>query len=187
MNDQIGLPEAANDLTGTPDCFGRLWTPYRMAYIQGDDRPADEQAGQQCPFCRAPGRTDEDGLIVHRGKWAFVVLNLYPYSPGHLLVCPYRHVAEYTQLTGDETVEIATLTQEALLTLTAVSAPAGFNLGLNQGSVAGAGIAGHLHQHVVPRWLGDTNFLPIVARTRAIPQLLDDTRALLAENWGRSR
>lgn len=175
----------ATDFAGDPDCFGRLWTPYRMAYIQGDNRPTDEQAGQQCPFCRAPTGSDETGLIVYRGVLAYVVLNLYPYSPGHLLVCPYRHVADYTALTREETEEVAVLTQEALRTLGAVSAPAGFNMGMNQGGVAGAGIAGHLHQHVVPRWAGDTNFLPIIAKTRAIPQLLADTRALLADNWKR--
>ena len=182
-DDSAVITEAAGGLAGVPDCFGRLWTPYRMAYIQGADRPADDTAGGQCPFCRAPGRSDEEGLIVKRGQLAFVVMNLYPYSPGHLLVCPYRHVSAYTDLTPDETVEVATLTQAALRTLAAVSAPAGFNLGLNQGAVAGAGIAGHLHQHVVPRWAGDTNFLPIVARTRAVPQLLADARALLAGAW----
>ena len=174
--------EPGDDFAGVPDCFGRLWTPYRMAYIQGDDRPSSEDAGQ-CPFCRAPGLPDEEGLIVHRGETAYVVMNLYPYSPGHVLVCPYRHVADYTSLTADETKELAELTQASVRTLTAVSGPAGFNLGMNQGAVAGAGIAGHLHQHVVPRWAGDTNFLPIIARTRAIPQLLSDARNCLSEGW----
>ena len=183
MTDAVGCDiETTDGLAGVPDCFGRLWTPYRMAYIQGDDRPSSTDA-EQCPFCRAPGLSDEAGLIVRRGETAFVVMNLYPYSPGHLLVCPYRHVAEYTSLTRDETFELAELTQEALRTLLAVSAPAGFNLGVNQGAAAGAGIAGHLHQHVVPRWAGDTNFLPIVARTRAIPQLLADARDCLANGW----
>ena len=176
--------EAGDGLVGVPDCFGRLWTPYRMAYIQGDNRPSSEEPGQ-CPFCLAPGLPDEQSLIVHRGKTAFVVMNLYPYSPGHVLVCPYRHVSEYTALTAAETAELAELTQACLRTLRAVSAPAGFNLGINQGAVAGAGIAGHLHQHVVPRWAGDTNFLPIVARTRAVPQLLADTRDCLAKGWMR--
>jgi len=177
------VSQSADELPGTPDCFGRLWTPYRMAYIQGDNRPADKAEGLQCPFCRAPSGPDEDGLVVHRGHLAFVVMNLYPYSPGHLLVCPYRHVADFTSLTDGEAAEVTRLTQAALRTLSAVSQPAGFNLGINQGEVAGAGIAGHLHQHIVPRWAGDTNFLPIVAQTRAIPQLLADARSLLAGQW----
>ena len=174
--------EPAADLAGVPDCFGRLWTPYRLAYIQGQDRPQDDSAGQ-CPFCRAPGLDDAAGLVVRRGRTGYVVMNLYPYSPGHLLVCPYRHVAAYTDLTVEETSELAGLTQAAIRTLGAVSHADGFNLGLNQGAVAGAGIGAHLHQHVVPRWAGDTNFLPIVARTRAIPQLLETARTMLANDW----
>jgi len=121
--------------------------------------------------------------MAHRGKLAYVVLNLYPYNPGHLLVCPYRHVSSYVDLTAEETQEVAELTRTAVRVLTEVSAPHGFNLGINQGEVAGAGIAAHLHQHVVPRWGGDANFLPVVARTKALPQLLDDTRQRLADAW----
>jgi ATP adenylyltransferase len=110
-------------------------------------------------------------------------MNLYPYNSGHVLVCPYRHVADYTDLTDDEVAEVATLTQTAMRVLRAVSGPHGFNLGMNQGDVAGAGIAAHLHQHVVPRWGGDSNFLPIVGRSRALPELLGDTRARLAAAW----
>jgi ATP adenylyltransferase len=168
-------------MAGTPDCFQRLWTPYRMAYIESD-HPVD-QSSEECPFCRAPKRSDEDGLIVHRGETCFVVMNLYPYSPGHLLICPYRHISSYIELTETETLEFTKLTKEAIHTLLAVSGPPGFNLGMNQGAVAGAGIAGHLHQHVVPRWAGDTNFLPIVAQTRAIPQLLGEARQKLADGW----
>jgi len=174
--------EPAGTLAGVPDCFGRLWTPYRMAYIQGQARPKDATPGE-CPFCRAPRADDAAGLVVRRGTTAFVVMNLFPYSPGHVLVCPYRHVAAYTDLSREEATEMAVLTQAALRTLAAVSHPDGFNLGLNQGAVAGAGVAGHAHQHVVPRWAGDTNFLPIVAQTRAIPQLLEDARTLLADGW----
>ena len=174
--------EPAGSLPGVPDCFQRLWTPYRMAYIQGESKPQDDSPAQ-CPFCRVPGLDDAEGLIVHRGRTCFVVMNLFPYSPGHMLVCPYRHVAAYTELTDEETVEFARLTQSAIRTLAAVSHPDGFNVGMNQGGVAGAGIAAHLHQHVVPRWGGDTNFLPIVAQTRAIPQLLGEARALLADGW----
>lgn len=138
---------------------------------------------QQCPFCRAPDRADDDGLVVARGMHCYVVLNLYPYNPGHLLVCPYRHVADYTELNRAERDELGDLTATAMRIVRKVSAPAGFNLGMNQGEVAGAGIAAHLHGHVVPRWAGDSNFLPVVAQTRALPSVLADTWALLHEAW----
>lgn len=174
--------EDAGGLAGVPDAFQRLWTPHRMAYIGGENKPATPDE-PDCPFCRAPGRSDADGLVVARGEHAYVVINLYPYSPGHLLVCPYRHVPLYVDASPHEVAEIATLTRIAVRAITAVSHPSGFNIGMNQGPVAGAGIAAHLHQHVVPRWQGDTNFLPIVAQTRAVPQLLGDARALLANAW----
>ncbi len=176
-------PEDGAALPGVPDGFGRLWTPHRMAYIGGENKPADGSAGDGCPFCRIPVLSDEDGLVVARGAVAYVVLNLYPYNGGHVLVVPYRHVADYTDLTPDEVAEVAELTRTAMRVLREVSGPHGFNLGMNQGAVAGAGIAAHLHQHVVPRWSGDSNFLPIVGRTRALPELLHDTRARLAAAW----
>ena len=114
----------------------------------------------------------------------FGVLNLYPYNSGHVMICPYRHVADYTDLTTDEIVELAAFTQRAMRILRSVSSAQGFNIGMNQGSISGAGIAGHLHQHIVPRWGGDTNFMPIVGGTKVIPQLLADTRDLLIEAWG---
>jgi ATP adenylyltransferase len=175
--------ETPDGFTGEPDGFERLWTPHRMVYIKGDERPPSEDAGPDCPFCRAPGKPDDEALIVHRGTEAYAVLNLFPYNPGHVLICPYRHVAGYTELTTSETAEVAALSQVAMRVITAVAAPHGFNLGLNQGSVAGAGIAAHLHQHVVPRWGGDANFLPVVARTKALPELLSDTRARMAAAW----
>jgi ATP adenylyltransferase len=175
--------EAAGAFAGVPDGFGRLWVPHRMAYIGGESKPLDGAPGDGCPFCRAPSLTDEDALIVARGRMAFVLLNLYPYNGGHLLVCPYRHVADYTDLDAAEVAEVAELTRTAMRVLREVSAPAGFNLGMNQGAVAGAGIAAHLHQHVVPRWAGDANFLPVVGRTRALPELLADTRARVAAAW----
>ena len=164
-----------------PDGFERLWTPHRMAYIK-TRKPADED-DQACPFCANPRRDDAEGLIVHRGRTCFVAMNLFPYNPGHLLVCPYRHVPAYLDLTDDETVEFTALTKAAIRTLTVASNPHGFNLGMNQGAVAGAGVAAHLHQHVIPRWGGDANFLPIVAQTKALPELLEDTRARLAAAW----
>lgn len=175
--------EPAERFAGEPDGFGRLWTPHRMAYIKGDTKPVDPHDAQQCPFCRAPGSSDADGLVVHRGRLVFAVLNLYPYNPGHLMVCPYRHVSSYVDLTADELTEFTAFTRAAVFTLRAASNPAGFNLGVNQGDVAGAGIAAHLHQHVVPRWQGDANFLPVVGRTKAMPELLEDTRARLAAAW----
>ena len=175
--------EPASGLAGVGDGFERLWTPHRMAYVSGEAAPAPDRRDADCPFCAAPGRSDEDGLVVHRGELAYVVLNLYPYNPGHLLVCPYRHVADYTDLEEPEVAEVAALTRRAMTVIRAASSPAGFNLGMNQGAVAGAGIAEHLHQHVVPRWAGDANFLPIVGRTKALPQLLADTRARLAAAW----
>jgi ATP adenylyltransferase len=169
---------------GVPDELDRLWTPHRMAYINGEDRQAEsygEPAG--CPFCRAPGRPTEEGLVVARGETVYAVLNLYPYNPGHLMVVPYRHVADYTDLLEQETLELARFTQTAMRVIRRTSGAHGFNLGMNQGAVAGAGIAAHLHQHVVPRWGGDTNFMPVVGRTKVLPQLLADTRRLLAEWW----
>ncbi|HEX2893146.1 MAG TPA: HIT domain-containing protein [Marmoricola sp.] len=171
------------DGVGTADGLERLWTPYRMAYIRGESKPSDDSMAE-CPFCRIGASTDDESmLVVHRGSTAFVVLNLYPYAPGHLLVCPYRHVADYTDLDETETDEVARLTQAAMRTLRAVSQAQGFNIGMNQGTVAGAGIAAHLHQHVVPRWSGDQNFLPVIGHTKALPELLGDTRALVAKAW----
>jgi ATP adenylyltransferase len=167
---------------GVPDELERLWTPHRMAYIKGENKPADGSAGE-CPFCRIPTLEDRDGLVVHRGTSTYVVLNLYPYSPGHLMVCPYRHLADYTDLDEAETAELAASTKAAMTVLRSVSGAHGFNIGMNQGAVAGAGIAAHLHQHVVPRWGGDQNFMPIIGRTRTLPQLLTDTRDLLADAW----
>ena len=174
--------DPADQLPGVPDELQRLWTPFRMAYIAGENKPADASAGQ-CPFCRAPESDDEGGLIIRRGQRVFAVLNLYPYNPGHLLICPYRHISGYVDLDPGELAEFTEFTQQALRVLAGVSSPLGFNVGMNQGAVAGAGIAAHLHQHVVPRWPGDSNFLPIIGRTKALPQLLGDTRTLLATGW----
>ena len=165
------------------DPFGRLWTPHRMAYIKGEGKPSGPGEDEGCPFDEAPKRSDEDGLIVARGELVYAVLNLYPYTSGHLLVCPYRHVADYTDLTVEETAEFAEFTKRAITAVRQASGAQGFNIGMNLGSVAGAGIAAHLHQHIVPRWGGDTNFMPVVGRTRVLPQLLADTRKLLAETW----
>jgi ATP adenylyltransferase len=167
---------------GEPDTFQRLWAPHRLAYIKGESKPVGEDP-DGCPFCAIQAMSDEDGLIAHRGAVAYAVLNLYPYNPGHLMVVPYRHVADLTEVTPDESAEIATLTAAAMRAIRQASGAHGFNIGVNQGTAAGAGIAQHLHQHVVPRWGGDTNFMPVVGQTKVLPQLLGETRALIAEAW----
>lgn len=178
--ERSGVVDAA-EFAGSPDGFERLWTPHRMAYVQGE-KP-NKEAGSGCPFCSAPQRGDAKALIVHRGRHCYVVLNLFPYNPGHMLICPYRHVPLYLDLTDDETAEFTSLTKDALRALNGSSNPVGVNIGMNQGEVAGAGVAAHLHQHIVPRWGGDMNFLPIIARTKALPVLLDDVRTQLAQAW----
>ena len=172
-------PLDATHLPGVPDAFQRLWTPHRMAYIQGETAPTDGR----CVFCVAPEMAEEDSLVVATGEHVYAVLNLFPYNAGHLLICPYRHVANYDELTEDEMLEMGRFVQIAMRTLRTVSAAHGFNLGVNQGRVAGAGIEAHLHQHIVPRWGQDSNFFPIVARTKAMPQILGDIRELLRESW----
>jgi ATP adenylyltransferase len=173
-----GTPEISHQPgAGMSDGWQRIWMPERLAYIKGEGK------SDGCPFCHLPELSDEDGLIVHRGETAYVVLNLYPYNSGHLMTVPFRHVADYPDLAAEETAEVASLTQTAMRVLRDASGAQGFNIGMNQGVVAGAGIAAHLHQHLVPRWGGDTNFMPVIARTKVLPQLLRDTRALLAETW----
>ncbi len=171
------------DVPDVPDGMGRLWTPHRMAYIKGEDKPAAGGSAADCPFCQIPRMPDSDGLIAARGALVYAVLNKYPYNAGHLMVCPYRHVADYADLDEPETAELADFTKRAMAALRAASGAQGFNIGMNLGGVAGAGIAAHLHQHVVPRWGGDTNFMPVIGQTRVLPQLLADTRKLIAEAW----
>ena len=163
---------------GVPDGWQRLWMPERMAYLRGEGKE------DGCPFCRIAAMDDDaEALVVSRGRHVYAVLNLYPYNSGHVMVVPYRHVASYLDLSEDETVEFGAFTKAAMRTLAAASGAQGFNVGMNLGSVAGAGIAAHLHQHVVPRWGGDANFMPIIGRTKVLPQLLQDTRRLLADAW----
>jgi ATP adenylyltransferase len=173
-----GGTDPTGEQEGLADGFGRLWTPHRLAYVKGPGYGDDD-----CPFCVVPAVSDSEGLVVARGEVVYAVLNLYPYNPGHLMVLPYRHVADYTDLTPEETAELASFTQTAMRAVREASGAHGFNIGMNQGAVAGAGIAAHLHQHVVPRWGGDTNFMPVVGRTKVLPQLLTDTRERLAEAW----
>lgn len=155
-----------------------------MAYVTGDD-PSSPEQDHSCPFCRIPEGSDADSLVLTRSELAYAVLNLHPYNPGHLMVVPLRHVAAYEDLTAPEAADVALLTQQALRTVRAVSAPHGFNVGLNLGGVAGGSVADHLHQHVVPRWSGDANFITVVGETKLLPQLLADTRDLLTNAWER--
>lgn len=169
-------------MTGSVD-WDRLWTPHRMAYIRGEGKPDHSGEGVDCPFCRAPSEQGRDDLVVARGRTVYAVLNKFPYNSGHLLICPYRHIADYTELTTDEAAEFALFTQSAMRALRVCSGAQGFNIGMNQGAIAGAGISAHLHQHLVPRWGGDTNFMPVVGGTKVLPQLLEQTRQLVAQAW----
>ena len=171
--------EFSSELPGVPNSFQHLWTPHRMVYIQHGQQPREHE----CPFCLATSKPDEESLIVHRGVHAYALLNLFPYNSGHMLVCPYRHIATYDQATPEEVAEIGAITQQAMRVLKQVSRAQGFNLGMNQGELAGAGIAGHLHQHIVPRWLHDANFFPIIAETKALPRLLGEVRNDIANAW----
>lgn len=153
----------------------QLWAPWRLEYVQA----ADEQPG--CVFCRA---LEDDGeLLVRRGAHAFVLLNRFPYASGHLMVAPLRHVGELAELGAAEAAEVHALTVDALAALRAIYRPDGFNLGWNLGRVAGAGIVDHVHQHVVPRWSGDTNFMPVLGDVKVIPEHLTETRRRLLDAW----
>jgi ATP adenylyltransferase len=173
----------AEKMGGQPDGFERLWTPHRMAYVKSASERQDMEGAHQCPLCKTPDDNDRDHLIVHRGADCYVVLNLYPYNPGHLMICPYRHVGWYTEITDGERDEMSALTQTGMRVLRRLTGTEGFNVGINQGKTGGAGIHEHLHQHVVPRWVGDSNFLPIIARTKPLPELLDDTWQRVSEAW----
>ena len=155
----------------------RLWAPWRLEYIQ----TADEQEG--CVFCLARDGDDAEGLVVHRGERAFVVLNKYPYASGHLMVAPYRHEAEFGELDADEVLDVHRLAAAGLAAMAETMRPQGFNLGWNLGRIAGAGVVDHVHLHVVPRWAGDTNFMPVLADVKVIPEHLAATRAKLAAAW----
>lgn len=171
---------------GDPDNLQRLWTPHRMSYIAESPMNKGSNSSQSSqPFTDIPNMADEDGLVVARGEQVYAVLNLYPYNPGHLLVVPYRRVSEFEDLTDAESAELMSYTQKAIRVIKAVSRPHGFNVGLNLGQSAGGSLAEHLHMHVVPRWGGDANFITIIGRAKVIPQLLRETRELLAAEWAK--
>ncbi|MCG7288963.1 MULTISPECIES: HIT domain-containing protein [Corynebacterium] len=174
---------------GDPDRLARLWAPYRSSYIT--QMPAGEETGEAegssrstgDPFLDIPEMSDEDGLIVARGETVYAVCNLYPYNAGHLMVVPYRKVAELEALTDAETAELMAFAKHAVKTLKRVSKPEAINVGLNLGKASGGSVGDHLHLHVVPRWAGDANFMTVIGGTKVLPQLLRETRALLAEGW----
>ncbi|MFB7875118.1 MULTISPECIES: HIT family protein [unclassified Nocardia] len=184
MSESIASEASAGSIAdagaGQPDRLQRLWTPYRMSYITGAVKPKDATGH---PFTDIPKMSDEDGLIIARGELVYAVLNLYPYNPGHMMVVPYRRVADLEDLTPAESAELMAFTQQAIRVMKRVSRPAGFNVGLNLGGVAGGSLADHLHQHIVPRWGGDANFITVVGGVKVMPQLLRETRQLLAEAW----
>ncbi|WP_239088642.1 HIT family protein [Corynebacterium macginleyi] len=159
---------------GEPDRLQRLWAPYRMAYIV---RRSED------PFLEAPQGSDEDGLIIARGKTVYALLNLFPYNAGHLMVVPYRKEAELENLTEEESLELMSFAQKAVRVLKRVSQPEAINVGLNLGRASGGSVGDHLHLHVVPRWPGDSNFMTVLDGTKVLPQLLQDTRRVLAEGW----
>jgi ATP adenylyltransferase len=154
-----------------------LWAPWRLEYIQ----QADELEG--CVFCLAAAGKDEETLVVHRGVHAFALLNKFPYASGHLMVAPYRHLADFGALSDEEALELHRLAEGAMGALAQTYAPQGYNVGWNLGRIAGAGIVDHVHLHVVPRWAGDTNFMPVLADVKVLPEHLTETRAKLAAAW----
>jgi ATP adenylyltransferase len=157
----------------------RLWAPWRMRYVQG------ERKDESCIFCLAAEAGDDEArLVVQRGERCLMMLNAYPYNSGHLMVSPHRHVASVEALEVDELLELMTLTQSALRAVRETYAPDGFNLGVNEGTVAGAGFAGHVHMHVVPRWAADSNFMAVTADTRVLPESLEDSYARLRDACG---
>jgi ATP adenylyltransferase len=146
-----------------------LWTPWRYAYVSGADRqPA-------CIFCEAPRESDEKALIVHRGTYCYIILNAYPYTNGHVMVVPYTHLDELQKLPSGAAEEMMVLTQRMESILRGLYRPDGINLGMNVGKAAGAGVAGHIHMHILPRWIADANFVSVIGETRVLPEALNVT------------
>jgi len=172
--------EAANE---------RVWAPWRLGYVK---KAAVPDSGEECIFCDKPRAADEAGpdgdrenLIVHRGEHCFVLLNLYPYTSGHLMVAPFAHIGSLPELPAEAAAEMMDLVKRSITVLEATHSPHAFNVGMNQGRVAGAGVEHHIHMHVVPRWNGDNNFMPVIAETRVIPQALDETWQLVTEEFNK--
>ena len=157
----------------------RLWAPWRLRYIRGEKAGGKE--ANECIFCAKPALDDESALIVRRGDRCFVMLNAFPYTSGHVMVAPYEHTADLAALDEATALELTTLTQESIRAIRLSYSPEGFNVGANLGTVAGAGVADHLHFHVVPRWEGDTNFMSVIGDVRVLPEGLEDTQRRLKE------
>lgn len=166
---------------GNDDRLQRLWAPYRMNYIA--TKPRTEKRGD--PFLDIPTLADEEGLIVARGELVYCLLNLFPYNSGHCMVVPYRKVADLEDLSPEEMAELMSFAQSLIKVIKSVSHPDAFNVGFNLGKASGGSIGDHLHLHVVPRWSGDANFMTVLGGTKVLPQLLKETRALLAGEWAR--
>jgi ATP adenylyltransferase len=159
----------------------RIWAPWRLEYVKDASKDTEEA----CIFCAKPGQEDdEQNLIVHRGASCFVLLNLFPYTNGHLMVAPYEHLGRLQDLAAETIGEMMSLARQAMERLEDVYDPHGYNVGFNQGRVAGAGVEHHIHMHVVPRWGGDTNFMPVIADTRVMPQSLEDSYKALKGAFG---
>lgn len=161
-----------------------LWNPWRYEYIKSfTSREVEGLGKQECLFCKLQHLNDEEALIVHRGNKAFVVLNAYPYNTGHVMVAPYQHVGDPTQLDRGTLLEIIELINKSILALREAFHPDGFNIGANIGRAAGAGVPGHFHIHVVPRWVGDANFMAIIANTKPLPIALKEAYELIKKHW----
>jgi len=196
LHDADGHPEdtLVDRGAGEPDRLERLWAPYRMHYMadngaskaragDGDEGSSSSESRSRNPFVELPERSDEDALIVARGELVYCVLNLYPYNAGHLMVVPYRQVAHLEDLTDEEMAELMAFGQRAIRTLKKVSRPHALNVGFNLGRASGGSVGEHLHMHVVPRWSGDSNFMTVIDGVKVLPQMLRDTRAILADAW----
>lgn len=196
LHDADGHPEdtLVDRGAGEPDRLERLWAPYRMHYMadngaskaragDGDEGSSSSESRSRNPFVELPERSDEDALIVARGELVYCVLNLYPYNAGHLMVVPYRQVANLEDLTDEEMAELMAFGQRAIRTLKKVSRPHALNVGFNLGRASGGSVGEHLHMHVVPRWSGDSNFMTVIDGVKVLPQMLRDTRAILADAW----
>lgn len=150
----------------------QLWAPWRITYIEQDFNVKTKQKGKKCFLCVKDTKSDDKNFILYRGNYAFVIMNHFPYNTGHLLIAPYRHIGQVEKITHDEANEIFQLLQKSIKALKEVYHPEAFNIGLNIGKAAGAGVPGHLHVHLIPRWLGDTNFMPILGETKVINEEL---------------
>ena len=176
----------ARQAVGNVDAAVRpLWAPWRIEFITAPKAEGCFLCDKGSPAAGADAVVDEGNLVIARGQHVYVLMNAFPYNSGHLMVAPYRHVADLTDLNAGELAEMAVMTVEAERVLKAAMFPQGFNIGYNLGTAGGAGVPGHVHCHIVPRWSGDTNFMPVLGNTRVVPQALEETAALLRKTWAK--